>query len=477
MRKSVKITLCTALSFMFIFSCLGFATLTDTLSISGNAAATPPNAVFITDATVVNTNVSSESHEVVFPTNLQSNIRGARNNSVTYMITVKNNTSYKYAYSGIDYVTDAAYNGNSYIGNGITITTKDKQTDSSATFNSSDTLEPGAVRTFYVTYTVSRNTAANKDLNFLVNFKFGIHVDSAGDVAIDNALDKFTSVLNDSSAGGGYEVLTDKIDDKYDGRNDWKANYIGNVVDSSSSDSKIVNDLFGGELTLDIDGRETNVTVLIKREDVDGNPLTGDDYTITHSNGGSTSGYGCEMTLYMTTHHLQYGTPTVYAAVFTCQRNSDGSYGSWYVLGDIYEGTANIVGYEGGQSTGSFDTGTWRSVNKTYTVSSDYQYTVSQNNTIQTVIQAEDVYGLARNKLQPLLRKAKNILDGDYGVFAGVAIERLRSVYDEASIYYTIGADGTLTVNPTSTRAQLVPYIREVETALVPFDGVLNPNI
>ena len=474
MRRSMKFVLCAVLSFMFVFSCFGFATLTDTLSVSGSAKAEPPNAVFITDATVVSTNVSNESHEVIMPTNLECSFSGARNRAVTYMITVKNNTPYKYAYSGIDYVTSTTYNGNSYIGNGVTVTTKDKQSDSSGTFNSSDTLEPGAVRTFYVTYTISRTQAANKNLNFLVNFKFGIHVDSAGAAAIDRALEKFRQILNDTTPGGGYETLTDKIDDKYDGRNDWKANYIGNVVDSTSSDSTTINNLFDGELTLNINGKETNVTVLIKREDVDGNPLTGDDYTVRHSNGGSTSGYGCEMTLYMTTHNLQYGTPTVYAAVFTCQRNSDGSYGEWYVLGDIYEGTTNIVGYEGAQSTGSFDTGTWRSVNKTYKVSSDYQYTISQNNTIQSVIQAEDTYSMARNKLQPLLRTAKKILDGDYGFFAGVAIEHLRTAYDAASIYYTIGADGTLTVKTSSTRAQLVPHIKEIESALIPFDGVLN---
>ena len=113
MRRSIKIALCAALSFMCIFSCFGFAALTDTLSISGNAKAEPPNTVFITDATVVSTNVSNESHEVIMPTNLKCSFSGARNRSVTYMITVKNNTPYKYAYSGIDYVTSTTYNGNS----------------------------------------------------------------------------------------------------------------------------------------------------------------------------------------------------------------------------------------------------------------------------------------------------------------------------------------------------------------------------
>ena len=474
MKAWVKATIGVVLSFMFIFSCFGFATLTDSMTVNGNAKANPPEAVFITDATVVSTSISTQSHDVLFPTNISSSIRGSRNQSITYMVTVKNNTPYKYAYSGIDYVKNAGYNGNDLIGSGITITTKDNQNDSYGTFNSSDTIESGATKTFYVTYTISRNSAANTDLDFLVNFKFGIHVDSAGDVAINTALEKFTSVLNDTTAGGGYETLVDKIDDKYDGINDWKANYIGNVVDSSSADSQTVNDLFGGELTLNINGTETNVTVLIKREDVDGNPNTGDDYTVTHSNGGSTSATGCEMTLYMTTHHLQYGTPTVYAAVFTCDKNSDGTYGSWYVLGDVYEGTTNIVGYEGAQSTGSFDTGTWRSVNKTYTVTDTYNYTVSRNNTIQTVIQAADTYGMARSTLEPLLRQAKRLLDGEYGTFAGVAIDDLNAAYTEAARCYTIGADGVLTVNTDSTRAQLVPHIKKIVSALAPFEEIIN---
>ena len=408
----------------------------------------------------------------VFPTNVECTLRGARNTSVTYEITVFNNTPYKYAYSGLEYTTGSGYNGNQYIGvrNGLTVTTKDRATDSSGTFNSSDSIEPGEMRTFYATYTIGRNVA-NTELKTFINYKFGIHVDSMGAYAIDSALQKFTEILNDTSAGGGYETLIDKIDDKYDGVNNWKANYIGNVVDSSSADTETVESLFEGELSLTLNNVQTNVTVLIKREDVDNNPNTGDSYTATHRN-GSVTATGCEMTLYMTTDKLQSGSPTIYAAVFTCNKNDDGTYGNWYMIGDLYTGTATIVGYEGGQSTGSFDTGTWVSSAATYTVSSDYSYSVANRSTIQTITQAMD--SRANSKLQSLLPTAKKLLDGEYGSYAGQAMDVLQAAFEKAARCYTVDSSGNITVNSNTSRSQLVPLIKELEAALVPFKDIIG---
>jgi len=433
----------------------------------------PPEDVYIMSMELVSSTVTMESSSRIFPTNVESSIKGASGTTVTYKITVLNNTNYKYAYSGIDYESDLeGYGGNSYIGktNGITVTTKEKLTDSTATFNTRDSLAAGEKRTFYAIYTIG-SQAADKDLKLLINYKFGVHVDSAGAVVIDSAFEQFADILNDTSPGGGYETLTNKIDDKYDGVNAWKANYIGNVVDSSGEDTKTVNDLFGDKLSITINTVETNVTLLIKREDVDGNPNTGDSYTATYGN-KTTSGTGCEMTLYMTTDKLQSGTPTVYAAVFTCNKNSDGTYGEWYMIGDMYVGTTNIVGYEGAQSTGSFDTGTWRSSASTYYVTTDYSYTVRRGNTIQTVIQATD--NVATNKFKNIIDTAKNLVDGIYGDFAGDAMVYLTSVYEKASRCYTVNNDGTLTVNQGVTRAQLIPLIRELMAAIKPFENVIS---
>ena len=466
MRRSMKFVLCAVLSFMFVFSCFGFATLTDKLSVSGSAKAEPPNAVFITDATVVSTNVSNESHEVIMPTNLECSFSGARNRAVTYMITVKNNTPYKYAYSGIDYVTSTTYNGNSYIGNGVTVTTKDKQSDSSGTFNSSDTLEPGAVRTFYVTYTISRTQAANKNLNFLVNFKFGIHVDSAGDAAIDNALEKFTSILNDTSAGGGYEVLADKIDDKYDGRNDWKANYIGNVGNAVDNDMMTVETLFAGQLTMIVNGKTQKAWVLIKHENLDNNEMTGDDYTLNYNQYGLVTHKGCEMTLYLTVDKLDKanGWAPVYATVFTCDRDAAGNTVSeWYKVGDSYYGQANIVGYRGESGgTGSFVTDNWKSHSSSYQVSEDYSYNVGADITIKTLMQTVDQTTI--NAFQRLLIDSEEMIANEK--YAGTGIRVVEDAYRKAAKFYTLNESGKAIANNDTRRVWLIPIMNELNHVL-----------
>lgn len=473
MKTNVKVIFGLVFSFVFCFLCIGYATLTDELRVVGEVSASSPEALYITNVELVSSNVSSQSAYEIFPTNLDCTLRGSNYRSVTYAVTVFNNTRYKYAYEGIEFETDDYYSGNQYINKskGLTITTKDRANDSGNTFNELDSIAAGEVRTFYVTYSIGSNVS-NREIKTLINFDFGLHVDSMGDYAIDACLRRFMEILNDTSSGGGYETLTERIDDKYDGYNNWKANYIGNVVDSSSADTETVETLFGDDLSITIGGVQTNVTLLIKRENLDNNANTGDDYSVTHANGGTTSATGCEMTLYMTTDKLQGGSPTVYAAVFTCDKNGDGTYGTWYLLGEVYAGTATIVGYEGGQYTGSFDTGTWRSYAATYNVSDDYSYSVANNSTIQTITRATDAN--ARAVLQSRIDIANRVINGGYGDYAGQAVVNLAAVLEKASRCYTVDAAGNIIVNSGATRSQVIPLIKEMDNALSPFDSIIN---
>ena len=475
MKWFLKVAMAAAFSFLFCFLSIGYAELADSLTINGTVEAAPAQGLYIAGVEVYNSSASSADGVAIYPTNVNATLRGANGRVVTYKITVFNNTPYKYAYVGIEY--ENSYGGNSYIGRGLTVRTKDNPGDTTATFNQNDVVEAGETITFYADYIIG-SAGAHTDIATLINYEFGVHVDSMGDLAIDGALAKFREILNDTSPGGGYETLVDKIDDKYDGKNDWKANYIGNVVDSSSADSKTVNNLFEGELTLTLNGVKTNVTVLIKRENLDGNELTGDDYTATYTTTGwrpqtyTTSAKGCEMTLYMTTDALKNGNPLVYAAVFTCDRNADGSYGEWYMIGDMYYGTANIVGYEGGQSTGSFDTGTWRSTGHQYVASEDYRYTVVGGRTIGQLVQEKDASAVALFEYQ--INAANDLLSGVYGNYAGDAMIDLEEALAEAARSYTVNADGSLSAYANTTRAQVIPLIKHMDLALKPFEGILG---
>ena len=102
-------------------------------------------------------------------------------------------------------------------------------------------------------------------------------------------------------------------------------------------------------MEININGKNESVTILIKREDVDGKSSTGDEN-------------GNEMTVYMTTDPLtsMFGSAVVYAGVYTkATANSE-----WTLIGQMYEGTCSIKSYSGMiWGTGSFDTDTWKSTN------------------------------------------------------------------------------------------------------------------
>lgn len=467
MKNWMKVILGVALSFMVLFTSIGYAALTDTLSIWGRAEVTVPEGLFIIDMQVNSTNrVDKYDKEFIpYSTTVDTNIsRSMGTGSVTYKITVLNNTKYTYAYRDVYYQSSLnGYNGQGYISK----TNGNRLIGITTSFPYGTKVAPGETLDFYATYTIGSSLNSNTNWRTLVNYRFGINVDSL-DEARNAVLEKFLNILNAPST---YATLCDKIDDKFSGA-EWTSNYIGNVTGSYTADSATVNELFAGQLDLTINGEENPITVLIKHENVDNNRNTGDDYTATNGN-ASFTGYGCEFTLYMTTSDLSDRNvrPPVYAAVFTCDRNADGSCGSWYMIGEPYYGTAQIVGYEGGNSTGSFDTGTWRSYSQTYSPVEDYSYSIANNLTIKEITQATDANAV--QALEQMLTDAKKILDDN--IYAGTGMEVLEDTYFAymgASNLYDVDANGNITVKAGVTRSQIVPHLQKIANALKAFEGV-----
>ena len=164
---------------------------------------------------------------------------------------------------------------------------------------------------------------------------------------VNNALEQFKVILNDS---GKYETLVGLM-------NTTTSNtgaYVGNVVDSNTSLNKKFEALFVGEdgknkLTLELNNKETNITAMVKQQDLDGDGVA-------------------EMTIYMTpydpadTSYPSNGSNTasqgykpieVYATAFT-QKD-----GQWVQLGDMYKGIADVNNYNGWGDDNSFNTDTW----------------------------------------------------------------------------------------------------------------------
>lgn len=477
MKTWAKTLLGIMLSFMCLFSSIGYASLSDSLRIRGFAKTDIPSGLFITN---VSTSTSSrvDKNDVSFlnySTTVDSTISRTNSGagSVTYKVTVFNNTKLTYSYREIYFQTNlSGYNGNNYISDSNSRSKIGVVCSLDNATAEQKIVAPGETLEFTVTYTVGAGMSANTNWKTLINYRFGINVDGERE-ALAVIEQKFLNILNTTST---YNQLIDDIDNKFDGRQEWTSNYIGNVTGSSSEDSVAVNTLFAGQLQITVGREEMDATVLIKHENLDGNVYTGDDYTaINSSNGGVFNGYGCEMTLYLTIDPLTSAGRyvPVYVVVFTCDRDENGNKVSdWYRVGSTYAGTANVVTYDGQSGTGSFVTDNWISDAETYTIIDGYSFNingetfnigsysqnVSQSETIKTIVSEKDIN--ATNALQTLLNDAKRIINNQN--YAGIGIDLIEETYFKFSSYYTIDENGNHIVDPDLTVAQLTPALSEL---------------
>ena len=483
------------LTVLCLFTCVGYATLTDTVTINGTAKTSIPTGLFITHVTTTGSSrvdlTKSSVDYIDYSTTVDSSIKKNSNNNtgtVTYTITVLNNTHLTYSYRGIYYQTNLdGYNGNNSIAtsasrNKISVECSlDKATSAAA-----KKVAPGDTLTFTVTYSVGAGMSQNTNWKTLINFQFGINVDGERE-ALEVIESKFLNILNTTST---YEQLIDALDNKFDGRQEWTSNYIGNVTGSSSEDSVAVNTLFAGQLQITVGKENMDATVLIKHENLDGNTLTGDDYVATNtSNGGVFRGYGCEMTLYLTIDPLNKAGAyvPVYAVVFTCDRDANGNkISDWYRIGSTYAGTANVVTYDGGNGTGSFVTDNWKADKATYQLIGGYSFNINgeaynldayyhniaQDTSIKNIVTAKDATAL--NAFQILLNDAKRIIDNSN--YAGVGIDLIEESLIKFSDCYTVDENGNYVVDNSLTIAEISPAILEIYTvvneALVKMDAL-----
>lgn len=474
--------ICILLTVLCLFSSVGYAALSDSLQISGEASVEIPYGLFITNIETISESDNIESNEVSFlpyTTTVKSAIKRSSKSAgtVTYRITVKNNTNLTYSYRDIYYQTNlTGYNGNNYVSGsnskskiGVVCTLKSAATQEKKVL-------PGDTKTFTVTYTVGTDRSERETWSTLINFQFGINVDGERE-ALAVVEEKFLDILNTPAT---YNQLIDDLDNKFDGYQEWTSNYIGNVTGSKSEDSVAVNTLFAGQLQITVGRENLDATVLIKHENLDWNNYTGDDYTARNEeNGGVLSFRGCEMTLYLTIDPLNKAGSyvPVYAVVFTCDRDYEGNkISDWYRIGSTYAGTANVVTYDGQNGTGSFVTDNWIADANTYKIIDGYSYTikgqtyrlnayshsVANGVSIKTIVTATDASAVST--FRTLLNDARRIIQDQS--YAGVGIELVEEAYEKYASLYTVNGDGSHTVSSDLTIAQLSPAIVNLYAAV-----------
>lgn len=300
---------------------------------------------YITKVETVGGNYSSATAKKTGETDIESNItlNNQESSSVVLHVTFYNSTDVSYYYKD----TETVSSNNEKIGYTVS-DIEQKEEVSARTF-----------KTITVTYHYKNGVANNKSLLSKLHFNFVIDKDSIGIVAAQTAVTRFEAILNNEVAQNSYQILEDGMNAR--GSNASSVSYIGNVAGAKDDDSLLIEQLFTQEfLTMDLDGDGVSepITLMIKRENLDGDESTGDDYTYDSLFGIDRTVKGVEFTLYITSEGFDSSKLNVYAATYTKLPGSD----KWVQVVPLTKGTATANRYTiGFGKNNSFNTDTWKS--------------------------------------------------------------------------------------------------------------------
>lgn len=306
--------------------------------------------VYITKVLSTDGDYSSVSIKKVGTLNIggEVTLNSQKGSSVTYAVTFYNSTDVSYYYNETQVVSW----DNDKIGYTV------------SGISQKDEIPAKTYRTINVTFAYATNDVSEAVLSSNLHFNFVVDKESIGGIVAQTAVDRFRDILNNKVAPDSYDTLENAMSDRSGWNKASAVTYIGNVSGSNSTDSKVIETLFGEEfmsMDLDGDGKAEPITIMIKRENLDGNNSTGADYTYT-SWGREYVVSGVEMTIYITSQNLDNVSSgqsvTVYAASFTKLPNSQ----EWVQLVPLTKGEADANNYDGYGSANSFNTDTWISV-------------------------------------------------------------------------------------------------------------------
>ena len=404
-------------------------------------------------------NASNVNASFTHPTYVSTTVDSKQTNAtVTYKVTVYNNTDVTYWYLGPSW--NSANLSNNLIGasNGITVTTKDHYNDNSNTFNTEDWVPPYTTREFYVIYQYGSN-AVGTGIATQLSLDFGMKMDAVHD--------GFLAILNDTTSANGYQYLSEVFDQRY-------AETGTTIIANVGEDKKIFDQLFGGTPTIKVDGQDVPVTIMIQRENVD-KRTTGDSYDV---NGGPT---GCEYTLYLTVDALDSPTGEAIVYAVSYSKGGEGDTNQWYQLGQLYEGKAPLQLYN---NTGEvvIDVEDWKATPNDYEYINGYYYKVgyeqgdqyAKYKTIVEIMSASDQNFYNDIDNSQILRKVYAVVYNSAN-YSKPGYDGLKTAFENAQAFYTVHNGGQeVKVKRAATRAEIIPYIAAIQTAYNYYNEV-NP--
>ena len=388
MAKWLKIALSLMLSLSFCTLCVGYAQISTSLDITGSATFTQP-PIYISN-TAHQSGGTYTQQGILNGNILQSRVvLGASAASTAVVaVTVKNRTTDDYGYNGTFTGTDSIQYSNPNIIYTVYADAACKQPLAKKTALYPQTTADGADGlTFYVKFSYKKGytPTASETLDSFLHFDFKTPIDSIiDDTAVDHAVNKFEDILNDHINDADYDTLMALMNGSStipNNASDRNISYVGNTgtADVATRDKASLNNLFDGQLSMNIEGTIKEVKFILKRENIDGNTTTGGEtFTYRHGFMGwqSTTVQGPEMVLYMTSDPLESNEEvtvrhddevTVYAMVYTSYDGGE----KWVQIGETYKGKATVCSYSSSYSgTGSFNTDTWRSEETYHNVAS-----------------------------------------------------------------------------------------------------------
>ena len=309
--------------------------------------------LYITRATVKGGSYESAAIAQVSDLNIRADLdlTANANSTVVVEVTFYNNTTASYYYNKTETVS----------------TDNERITYTVSGIEQKEEIPSYSFKTLTVTFGYAGSNTSASELLSELHFSFVVDKESIGDLVAQTAVDRFKDILNDAAFEGSYQSLEDTMNDRSGLNKASVVTYIGNVHGSSNADSKFIEQLFSEEflsMDLDGDGKEEPITMMIKRENLDNDTQTGDDYTYKTSSWGGgreQTVKGVEMTLYITSADLSNVSNgravVVYAASFTKLPGAT----TWTDLVPLTKGTADANNYGGYGSANSFNTDTWLS--------------------------------------------------------------------------------------------------------------------